>query len=346
MKSVGRIESIQYLRGIAALVVVLAHVASMQHSLAPDLPVFLPEFNGFWGVDIFFVISGFVIVYITHKMAAGGRVAALFMLKRAVRIVPAYWCFTLFIYFADTRHWFSDQANLTNMAMLLKSLFFVKPGFPLLFVGWTLTLEMFFYAIFSLVLWRWNAGARVWLVVGFFVLLAAMPLWIGVENRYAKFYTQAVLLEFAAGMLIAYFGVTKRMVLSKKFAVVVFISGFGLLMAVSFFQEDSILISQRAFWWGMPAAMIVLGAVHFGAVCSSKVLDGAGAISYSLYLCHMPCAYVGVVLVKYFFAGSPDLLMWYVAITLLLTLVVAVVSWWLLERWPQIVLRRALGSVT
>lgn len=216
MKSAGRIEAIQYLRGIAALVVVFAHVASMQHSLAPSLPVFLPEFNGFWGVDIFFVISGFIIVYITHELVSGGRTAALFLLKRAVRIVPAYWFFTLFVYLADTRHWFSDQANLTNMAMLLKSLFFVKPGFPLLFVGWTLTLEMFFYAIFSLVLWRWNAVVRVWLIVGVFVFLAAVPLWFNVENRYIKFYTQAVLLEFAAGMLIAYFSTTNAWSCQKK----------------------------------------------------------------------------------------------------------------------------------
>lgn len=338
-----RIDAIQYLRGIAALAVVIAHIASMQHSVAPELPAVLPEFNGFWGVDIFFIISGFIIVYITRSAAAGGKEAVIFMLKRMVRIVPAYWFFTVLVYFADTQHWFSDQQNSTNLAMLLKSLLFIKPGFPLLFVGWTLTLEMFFYVIFMVALWRWDAAVRVWPIVVVFVFLALVPVWFDVENRYVKFYTQAILLEFVAGMLIAYFFVDKER-LSQSAAVAIFLVGCGLLLGVTYYLDDEVLIPQRAFWWGVPALLIVLGAVNIKNIGNNQLLHAAGTISYSLYLCHMPCAYAGVVLAKYFFAGSPNFLGWYVVITLILTLLVSIASWRLLEYWPQLALRRAIGE--
>lgn len=339
-----RIDAIQYLRGIAALAVVFAHIASMQHSVAPESPALLPEFNGFWGVDLFFVISGFIIVYITHNVMAGGKEAALFMLKRIVRIVPAYWFFTIAVYFADTQHWFSEQPNSTNLAMLIKSLLFIKPGFPLLFVGWTLTLEMFFYLCFTLALWRWNAAVRVWPIIVSFVLLALTPLFVGVENRYLKFYTQAILLEFVTGMLIAYFFVEKNQI-SHRLALGVFLLGCGVLLGITYFLEDKTLIAQRALWWGAPAALIVLGAVNMQKIDSNKLLQGAGAISYSLYLSHMPCAYAGVIVAKYFFEGSANFLAWYLLITLLLTLLVSVASWWLFERWPQVALRRAMREV-
>jgi peptidoglycan/LPS O-acetylase OafA/YrhL len=338
-----RIDVIQYLRGIAALAVVFAHIASMQHSVAPELPVVLPTFNGFWGVDIFFVISGFIIVYITRNAAAGGKEAVIFMLKRMVRIVPAYWFFTVLIYFSDTQHWFSDQQNSTNLAMLLKSLFFIKPGFPILFVGWTLTLEMFFYLIFMIALWRWDAAVRMWSVVAVFVFLALVPVWFDAENRYVKFYTQAILLEFVAGMLIAYFFVDKER-LSQSVAVAIFLVGCGLLLGCTYYLDDEALIPQRAFWWGIPALLVVLGAVNIKNIGNNQLLNAAGAISYSLYLCHMPCAYASVVLAKHFFAGSPNFLGGYVAIALTLTLLVSIASWRLLEYWPQLTLRRAIGG--
>jgi len=340
--TVTRIENVQYLRGIAALAVALAHIASLQHSLAPNTSPVLPEFNGFWGVDIFFVISGFIIVYITRDIEASGRAATLFMLKRAVRIVPAYWAFTVLIYFSDTQHWFSDQPNLTNVAMLIKSLLFVKPGFPLLFVGWTLTLEMFFYVLYALMLWRFNAVVRVWLVALFLASLTVLPILIGQENRYIKFYTQTILLEFVVGMLIAYFCFMKQKQLPQVVACTSFIIGWLLLACVTFYQKDEVLIFHRAFWWGIPALLIVLGAVNMQLFCKSKVLSFSGAVSYSLYLCHMPCAYLATLLAKKYFTDSVYFLLAYLIFAMVLTAIFTIISWRLLECVPQQILRRSL----
>lgn len=343
MNTTARIDSIQYLRGIAALAVAVAHIASLQPAVAPGQPGILPHSIGFWGVDIFFVISGFIIVYVTRDLAAGSQQAAVFMLKRLVRIVPAYWFFTLVMFLANRYHWFAEQPDQTSTATLVKSLLFMQPGFPLLFVGWTLTLEMFFYAAYALTVLHCRAAMRPFLVAIFFILLSLVPLLVEVKQRYLVFYTQAVLLEFVAGMIIAVAFEKRRLWLPANHARLLFLFGCGLLVLAAFNLPESDLVSQRALWWGVPAAMIVLAALHAGTF-HSAFLHKLGDVSYSLYLCHMPCAYFVASLLKRHVDGHPGILWIFVLVTLLLTAVVSAISWWLLERWPQNALRRRLHA--
>ena len=131
-----KIDSIQVLRFFAAFSVMMVH-----------LPVF--EF-GIWGVDIFFVISGFIMMYVTENNEK------FFLLKRIFRIVPLYWILTLGVFALAI--FVPDVLNNTtaNIVHLIKSLFFIpfdKNGtghFPILFLGWTLNFEVIFYFLFSL----------------------------------------------------------------------------------------------------------------------------------------------------------------------------------------------------
>jgi peptidoglycan/LPS O-acetylase OafA/YrhL len=133
------LQSIQLLRGIAALSVVYVHVLAT------------PNF-GLFGVDIFFVISGFVMALVTTKNTNPTS----FFLHRLIRIVPLYWilttCLVAVIVIAPNLL----GSTTLNFANFLKSLFFI-PYFkeshliqPFLFVGWTLNYEMLFYLCIAL----------------------------------------------------------------------------------------------------------------------------------------------------------------------------------------------------
>lgn len=130
-----RIDSIQLLRAVAAIAVVTQHV---------PIPIFG---DGLWGVDLFFVISGFIMC---HATARSGRN---FFLKRIIRIVPLYWLGTLFIYALALTLPQLLNTTTANPVDLLKSLLFIpfiKGGIPvpIVFQGWTLNYEMFFYGLF------------------------------------------------------------------------------------------------------------------------------------------------------------------------------------------------------
>src|SRR5947209_976295 len=126
----GRLHNIQYLRGIAALGVVAFHAA---------LTAGVPFRMGAFGVDIFFVISGFLMVAITNVNSR----QAPFLRDRIVRVVPLYWIATLVVYLADRRY-------TSGPDQLVSSLMFIPRGhsadapwfFPVLNVGWTLNYEM------------------------------------------------------------------------------------------------------------------------------------------------------------------------------------------------------------
>ena len=127
-------DSIQALRGLAALFVVFQHIRFLNF--------------GAFGVDIFFCISGFMIMFTTEKSTK------YFFRKRLIRILPLYYLMTLVTYlslllfpsmFQQTRH---------NLSHLVKSLLFVPFDIgggiiqPLVRIGWTINCEMLFYLLF------------------------------------------------------------------------------------------------------------------------------------------------------------------------------------------------------
>ena len=132
--------SIQALRVIAAFMVLAFHVSLEVAKLTPAA-VLTP---GSAGVDLFFVISGFVMLYSSERLFGRPWASAQFFKRRLVRIVPLYWLATtalvlLVAPFAGTK------------AVIASLLFWPYPagGAPLLNVGWTLNIEMFFYLVFA-----------------------------------------------------------------------------------------------------------------------------------------------------------------------------------------------------
>lgn len=330
MTDTARIHSIQYLRGIAALAVALAHITDLQYILAPLEKPVVPRFTGYWGVDIFFVISGFIIVYITREVNIGYKSSREFILKRFIRIIPAYWFFTLLVYFINAQGWLDDKTSAADTALLFKSLFFIKQGFPLLNVGWTLTLEMFFYMVFSVGLLVASHYRRILMVSLFFIVLVVIRFLHNGKHFNFMFYTQPVILEFVAGMFLGGFYQKIRLWIGEAYGLGIFIVGVAILLFVTMALPNETLIALRVLWWGVPATLIVAGVLCTRVIECFVWLRSMGTVSYSIYLSHLPCAYLSFVITKKYFYFLDTPLWAYLFMAIGLTALVSVLSWQLL----------------
>lgn len=277
--------SIQYLRGLAAMLVVIFHLG---------VPLERFGYTGGWpvglsaGVDIFFVISGFVMWLSTY-----GRpiTPVQFYAKRIVRIVPLYWLLTSLMLGILIVAPSAVQTAVLRTSHAIASYLFVpmlnpgKPAMePLLFPGWTLNYEMFFYAIFGLFL---LATPRVRLIGTTTVLVAAVAAGAiaGVPRlSVAGFYSSPVMLEFVAGMLIGALTVHRGAdrLLPTWAAILGLTGGLAMLLKNPLPPEW-----PWALCYGVPAAAIVLGAVSLegrGHVGEWRLPHLLGDASYSIYL--------------------------------------------------------------
>ncbi|NUF85128.1 acyltransferase family protein [Acinetobacter seifertii] len=259
------INNIQALRAFAALNVVFYHIigASISYDLPATSFLFLKEW-GQNGVDIFFVISGFIMVFIQEK---NRKSSFEFIKNRVERIVPVYWLLTLaYISLAFIIPSAFNSLNISSSKIIYSFLFiedWMSKEMPLLYVGWTLEYEMLFYIIFSLSLIIKNKIFSYFTMSIAFVLL---PLVTSLD---------LIILEFAFGMLCAF--VFLRF--NPKNGML--IAGFGFLFLCSsiFFDYEI----HRFMKWGIPAFFIVLGLLWMRQT-QNKLVIYLGNASYSIYL--------------------------------------------------------------
>ena len=198
------IVSIQYLRGAAAIAVVIFHQFQGWANGIFDL--------GKYGVDLFFVISGFIMVAMTESR----QTSPLGFLKdRIVRIVPLYWLATL-LAFILLLFGAKMVGGSFSIDVLVKSLLFIPAVnldgglWPTLYLGWTLNYEMFFYVVFAGLLFA-PKQFRPLLVGVILAGLVASGFVLKPDHPIAKFYTDALLVEFAAGVFLGkLFGMSLR----------------------------------------------------------------------------------------------------------------------------------------
>ncbi|RCS25656.1 acyltransferase [Phyllobacterium salinisoli] len=304
-----QLRSIQVLRAIAALAVVFFHLSPSSWTL------------GAAGVDLFFVISGFIMGTVGLRDSPGS-----FMSKRIVRIVPLYWAVTFAMCAVSLVPGLFSNFTF-DMPRLFTSLFFIPfedpqgKIWPLIVVGWTLNYEMFFYVLFALGLWlRRPIVAPVVAISG---LVAAG--WIfQPEQTIPHFYTNALLLEFAFGLLLSRAVFFKNAALGSALAV----AGFIGILSLGLGSDTP---DWRIIYWGLPAVAIVAGFVAieragmFPGQALLRPLERLGDASYSLYLTH------GIVLgiiSKFVGHGSVSSIL----IALTACIAVAMLSYYLFER--------------
>ncbi len=279
--------SLQALRAFAAWVVVCHHFMQIFfdfHATGPIGQLFSDR--GAVGVDIFFVISGLVIYLSTRDKDIEPRQ---FLLNRALRIVPAYWFYTLvmaLLILAFSR-WMPHQVF--NAQHLLMSLLFIpaeNPGgygmYPTLNVGWTLNFEMFFYLLFGL---AFLVRQRHHLLLVSMALLLASEV-LGRLGVLSHFYNNGIIYEFLLGIGL---GVLYRRGLVREGRVLPLLTLLAAGYAI--YHLDA---SQRLLHWGLPSALIVLAFLALEPWFSgNRALKALGDCSYSVYLIHVLVLYAG-----------------------------------------------------
>ncbi|SAK65926.1 acyltransferase 3 [Caballeronia catudaia] len=286
--------NIQALRGLAVMLVLAFHVYAIEtkyfsgHIIPDALGVI-----GTSGVDLFFVISGFVIVSISRDGCGNPASALEFMKHRVLRIYPLYWIYSLIVLSIMLISPRLVNASSGHRADILASLtLFPSVTLPLLLQGWTLTYEMFFYLVFAALLAfssRRFLGAllAVWAVVTF-----ALACWVRSEamsHPALDVVSSPLVLEFIAGCASAM--IWQR--ISRRASMPVFAVTVASIVVVALMIEGSSLdaiIQWRAAYFGVPSFLVVLSAIlaerRFGFIAPAS-MQVLGDMSYSLYLSHI-----------------------------------------------------------
>ena len=280
------ISNIQILRFAAAGCILLTHSADL---LLPQ-GSFVFAFPWGAGVDLFFLISGFIMTWLTWRQFGEDGIPGRFLLRRAIRIVPPYWCFTTLM--AAVVILAPGEVRWTRLgtAELVTSYAFLpwpRPADgklnPILSQGWTLNYEAFFYVAFALAL-SFRSGL-LWLIVCF-VALAALHHFIPEKLFVLRFYSNPIILEFVAGIAIAHL-YARGVHLSRRGAVAVIVIAGLTYLAMSFlhpFEDD------RFLKLGVPAALVLSAFALVDEPAAQgrvrRVLQAAGDASYTLYLSH------------------------------------------------------------
>jgi exopolysaccharide production protein ExoZ len=267
--------SIQYLRGFAACAVLVGHAGNFEVGSA--------------GVDLFFVISGFIMWVVSHARSLG---PVGFMVRRIARIVPLYWGVTLGTAAVAVLVPGAFPNLRVTPGNVLSSIFFVPhrdPSghiYPLIVPGWSLNYEMFFYAIFAIVL-AFSARLRLPLVAMILVALVTARSAFVSDSALWVTYTDPILLEFLAGVLLGAAYTTQRRlsIPASLLLIAIGFTGFAATIMLGLRAD-----SWRAVHWGIPALLIVAGMVfceRSGKMTHWRLPHFIGDASYSLYLVHM-----------------------------------------------------------
>jgi exopolysaccharide production protein ExoZ len=299
-----RLLAVQVLRAVAATMIVVlhaqglivVHAATHSGAFSPFKAIPLGA-----GVDLFFVISGFVIVYASVNLfdVRGGRWE--FVRRRLIRILPLYWTalslrlVVLVVGAAVGAKVFPGSTAIATSYLFIPydSLGFGPDyPFPILDLGWTLNYEMFFYFLFTCFIGLRRDLAVMGLVAclsGAIVLATLFP----PENIALRFWLQPIAVEFACGALIAWLYL-RGLVLSGLVRIALIVAALVLwaVVPVSWFTDTSgpgFYSWVRVMIWGIGAILIVAGAamgpINFHPTFL-RIPARLGDSSYALYLLH------------------------------------------------------------
>ena len=257
--------SIQYLRGLAALAVAAHHTGATQNQMDQV------------GVDVFFVISGFIMVHVSGREPS----PMAFLRARVIRLVPLYWLVTLAAV---------AILGVTDLSQVLLSLAFWPPiapagvWSPLVPQGWSLNLEMQFYLLFAGMLLL-PERRRLPALTAVIATLVGMTVASSLVKDDSAFNLYPVVLEFLGGAWLC--RAWQRGWLRRLPAGLLLTAGLALLAMQTGWPMP---VPWRCLRWGVPALLIVAGAVGLETSGRLPVVPGLRALgdaSYSLYLTHL-----------------------------------------------------------
>lgn len=287
------IKNIQALRAIAANGVLLSHLYVVEQKFGHGFGILPTTAHlGSCGVDLFFVISGFIMATIAQDVSWRR-----FLFDRATRIFPPYWFYTTVVLIVSLLSPAMVNSSYLQQPSLLRSYLLIPDTvLPLLAVGWTLIHEMYFYLCFALLIFlirRSRVQLPLWLLMWAVLIVVA--------NGFVRAYdlstpvisviTHPLTLEFIVGAGVGW-------ILRKKvtaFPILVLCAGIGGLSSAVFLRFDEpalihIRNLQDVILFGLPCALIVYGAVAIelkNGITAPSWLIELGNASYSTYLSHV-----------------------------------------------------------
>jgi exopolysaccharide production protein ExoZ len=283
-----KLENLQVLRGAAALMVCVFHSRVFLNGVDVKYGDILFG-KGAIGVPLFFIISGFIMVYTTKVSENHFSDFRTFITKRIIRIVPLYYIATLAIIVLFKKYEFFGKSS----TKLIQSLLFVTDGWPPLFVGWSLNYEMLFYFIFGIAL-LFGKYRHILFFSLFLIGMYLIPLltngFISFNNRQAyhfKFYyinylADPILIDFlfgvGLGLILPLIKISKSLIIVT---LIVSICGF----AFYFFGEFGTTYFDLLFC-GLLAVTVLLKDLSNSFAAPNRWLIYLGDISYSVYLVH------------------------------------------------------------
>lgn len=301
------IYSIHFLRGVAALFVLIYHVYHI-FRIYNDITLPFAEFFHI-GVDIFFIISGFIMAYIISKAdVIDADFILRFIKSRFLRIFPAYFFVTVPIFFV----YFYALGNPRDFTWisLLKSLTFIPFDsngywYPVLGVGWTLNYEVFFYSliVISLIF----MGKRYYLGVSFLMIsfLTISLFWEGLGLPFL-FWFDPIILEFLIGIMLGFIYVNKI----NLFQFYLFFLSLLLMLLYIF---DAKVLHMTMATVIVISALLLDSSRHATLFFKLKFFSFLGSVSYPLYLIHQPLLSLLAKIFNYFglFASAYFILMYF-----------------------------------
>jgi exopolysaccharide production protein ExoZ len=284
--STAKLRNIQALRALAAWGVVGHHlVDSLNNYLVRGRFEYMPRFGSF-GVEVFFVVSGYVMMLTAaRRELSPGR----FLVERLLRIAPPYWLLTLVAFATMTLGFHAFSLQHAGVDRLLASLLFLpwfeggRTAMPIVFPGWTLNYEMMFYALFALFLPVRSEAMRIAGICG--VLGAAvLTQWL-TNGPLAGYLGREIVVGFGLGVLLWPIARGRRVAPAASWALVS--SGLMILLAADATglragSHVELLVSGGAL-------MIVAGAIlleQAGCAVRREWIVAQGDASYALYLVH------------------------------------------------------------
>lgn len=288
-----QLQGVQALRAVAALLVVFGHATHELETIAERIghaPIDASFLHSGGGVDIFFVISGFIMVHTSADRFGRPDAWRIFLTRRIARIVPLYWLLTTTLLIGALVAPRLLNVPIGDWQHILASYFFVpsmRDGNeirPVMALGWTLNLEMFFYLLFAIAMLFPLRRGLVALGLTLSILALIGAIWRPTQVQIA-FWTQPIILEFLFGCLLAL--VYRRGVRIPAGAAAALVAlGLAAMFRLPGIDDPALL--PQVLRLGLPAVLVVAGAAlnRGGTPRFAWPLAALGDASYSLYLSH------------------------------------------------------------
>jgi exopolysaccharide production protein ExoZ len=330
------IYSIQYLRAFAAGFVVLLHFTVEQTTEQLGVPLYLFFKQGFVGVDIFFVLSGYII---SMTYASRSVTPPIFLLRRLARIFSGYWLVIVpYSAFLVVTSQYKDIYDPLRSALLIPELLEENP----LPVIWTLYHEVVFYSIFSLLICfpkRFIPWIAITLLTAIMVQLSVaiwhsaydtpegfMGLWYK-KGIYTRFIVTPYMAEFATGAYLYFY--KPRIPYAPIFALAAFLWFAG----INHYYFDNNLFQGMNECYRVATALpfatlMVYSATQYQLPCRGRIAAVSktiGNASYSLYLIHMPLFSMSMMLCSRLFSFHIPAHFWAIIILSILATGVAII---------------------